>query len=81
MSLTAKRLPLLLAGLIVSCLLLLPSVAHAASSKYPKVAVANFPAGTVKKTFKVPLAIKPGQNLNLLLLLPKRTLAGASGAN
>jgi hypothetical protein len=64
MSLTAKRLPLLLAGLIVNCLLLLPSAGQAASSKYPKIATANFPAGTVKKTFKVPLAIKPGQNLN-----------------
>ena len=79
MSLTAKRLPLLLAGLIISCLLLLPSAAQAASSKYPKVAVANFPAGTVKKTFRVPLAIKPGQNLNLLQLVKKEQRPAVAG--
>ena len=55
-------IPLLAAVAVAASL---PSAASAALT-YPKVATADYPAGTVAKTYKVPLTIKPGQNLNLL---------------
>ncbi|MSX03102.1 MAG: hypothetical protein F2813_08090, partial [Actinobacteria bacterium] len=55
----------LLAVAAVSIAAMLPSAASAAIT-YPQVGAADFPEGTVSKTYKVPLSIKPGQNLNLL---------------
>ena len=50
----------------------LPSAASAASTP-PKVGVPDYPAGTKKLTYKVPLNIEPGQNLNLLKSIGKNT--------
>jgi len=49
------------------CLLALPAAATAATvpAKAPPVVKPTLPEGTVTRTYKVPLSIKPGQNLNL----------------
>ncbi|MEI6793152.1 MAG: hypothetical protein WCK97_07950 [Actinomycetes bacterium] len=65
MRLNSKRSFLVPAIAFVALLAAAPAGASAAIT-YPKVATPDYPAGTVTKTYKVPLTIKPGQNLNML---------------
>ena len=57
---------LVLSVMMVAIAAALPSAASAQTgSTLPKVVKPALPAGTITKTYKVPLSIKPGQNLNL----------------
>ncbi len=51
-------------ALVAAAAFALPGAAFAASAP-PKVVKPALPAGTISTTYKVPLTIKPGQNLNL----------------
>ena len=69
-----KSAPLktLFAFALCASALAVPSAASAASTP-PKVGVPDYPVGTQKLTYKVPLDIEPGQNLNLLKSIEKNT--------
>ena len=55
-------LPVLMAAIAAA----VPSVASAeATPPLPEIVKPALPAGTITKTYQVPLSIKPGQNLNL----------------
>jgi plastocyanin len=57
---------LVLPALIVAIAAAIPAAAGAqATATPPKVVKPELPAGTITKTYKVPLSIKSGQNLNL----------------
>ena len=61
-----RRSALVLPLLLVAFAAALPSAASAQTgSTPPKVVKPALPAGTITKTYKVALSIKPGQNLNL----------------